>query len=403
MVRAPRYSWRGTRSGPPAAGSPRTELRLHGSAPLAIMTPRGHRRPPVRSFPPDLARLTPSRCLTWTFARERLDPRSPRLVQARLARELSMSYVIYTSHAALTQRSRTPLRKCLAWMESRLAGTVLQQVLGSLLKGPVITRYSVAILCGLLIGLLFDFSISIVWPGAPSTIACAALACVVGLLAQGAGGAIVGLIWGWLIGGLADSISSEFISEQTTPLRNKVVAWIVTCIASWYIGLLVEKAYDYLERRHKKIAKWIRRVLVVVILGSVGGLLVPLAPILVLPSTYIEAVHWIISNWRIVVILLCWALVLATLISLFISWLGHGSRQLIEHIVRRQSYEPYAGLTLGGYRHSRHRTSLGDLYGLHMPLRESLFAYCIGGEGKTLAFLVVIALIVATIVHVSLQ
>src|SRR5690242_5697776 len=125
-----------------------------------------------------------------------------------------MSYVVYQSpqqphHGRkVHERERSPLGKFVTWWVERLAGTVLQKPMETVLIDSLLGRIIAAITVTLIVGALLDLSVAstlhIPLMGAAGTIPV-----VIATLAGGGGGglagAVIGFFWGWLVGQLVDA------------------------------------------------------------------------------------------------------------------------------------------------------------------------------------------------------
>ncbi len=186
------------------------------------------------------------------------------------------AYVLYTSASlAIHKRERTPLGKVTAWFAGRLAGSSLQSSLSFLTSGSWVTRYAVAVTVGILIGGLIDLSFHWALPAfETSSLTCGVLGALVGISARGAGGFPIGCVWGWLVGGITDSIVAETIDEPIHALTAKVIAWLLTCLIAWGISQLAEWAYEkFSEKSYTTRKVFIRVTISIVLISSAAFIL----------------------------------------------------------------------------------------------------------------------------------
>lgn len=159
------------------------------------------------------------------------------------------------------RRRRSPLGNLTAWCVSKAAGTALQRPV-SFLASSKLGRMATAITVALALGALLDLSFHF----APTTryyIVCGLLGAAGGGGAQGAGGAVVGALWGWLAGKITDAVASRLTAEamgewsslpHTNPceLRNLDSAVCSICQRSIVFPPQHWTYQDvYLEHRHR--------------------------------------------------------------------------------------------------------------------------------------------------------
>jgi hypothetical protein len=233
-----------------------------------------------------------------------------------------MGYVVYTSHVSVQERKRTPLGKFTSWFHRRLAGTFIQKYFSFIIRGSLITRYATAIALGLLLGVLFDFSIHLYLPTTSGNpIACAILGAIAGLGACGGFGVPIGALWGWLIGGITDTIASELISDPVSNIPSKIIAWCTTCLIGWWIGLFAEWCFNKMSAKSKRWRKFIIRLFILVSFVSIAIFLYHLVfwgfinyPIL----TFIARIFKV--SWRLSLVIICWLIVIGMISVSLLSW-----------------------------------------------------------------------------------
>lgn len=189
-----------------------------------------------------------------------------------------MGIVMYTPHVALQERRRTPAGKVASWLYSRAAGTFLQSSVSFLFFDSQIARVSTAITIGLAVGFLADFGFSfsiasVLGPTAgwgAAVASCIVLAAVAGAGAGGAPGGISAAFWGWLIGGAADWVAVDILSDPASKLRLKILAWLLTALAGWLVGLLAAWLYRRVTEHHPRIRRIFEGIAIVVVVVAVS-------------------------------------------------------------------------------------------------------------------------------------
>ena len=216
-----------------------------------------------------------------------------------------MSFVVYHS-LSVQERHRTPAGKLAAWICSRAAGTVLQNSVYFIFRRSWLVRIATAITIAILIGALADLSFRLL-PVTGSVVAsCAAVGLLVGLGAAGAGGAALGLLWGWLIGGIADAVSAELLSGPAERVGNKLAAWMVSALAGWVVGRAVDRLYHRLAEDHRRLRALLGKTGLVVALGSISLFLYRFS-IWSWQMGYIGIIaKWLARHWRSIGVALTW-------------------------------------------------------------------------------------------------
>ena len=199
-----------------------------------------------------------------------------------------MSAVVYSSSRLLVQqRKRTPLGRFMAWLGGRVADTALQTPLSALVRGSVLLRLAVAILSGLLLGALIDFSTTWLGFGAHAgMMAAVTVSALAGAGGGGGAGAALGVLWLWVIGSISDSIAADHFQ---TPLEGAVrrfiplsdslgvwlrwlVTWSATMVGGWLAGLGVTWAVEHYAWQRPRGRRIVIAITATLLLGA--GLIV---------------------------------------------------------------------------------------------------------------------------------
>jgi hypothetical protein len=212
-----------------------------------------------------------------------------------------MVVVLQTPHVAFQQRDRSPLGKVAAWFYARAAGTFLQSTVSFLFFDSQIARVSSALASGLILGFLVDFSVHLLGIQATGAISCGVLGIVAGAAAGGLGGGLANVFWPWMIGGVADSIASEYVSDPVSQLNAKILAWLLTAVISWLIGLFAAWLYKRLTRDHPRLRRMIEGFTIGVVLAALSVVLWRLASFVVPRSVLVPVgtVYTILRSWLI--------------------------------------------------------------------------------------------------------
>jgi hypothetical protein len=166
-----------------------------------------------------------------------------------------------------SQLEKTPLGKFLLWCIRKSAGTTVEKSLNNMIVGSLAGRIFTAIAISVILGFVFNYSFSFL--AEPYSYAvCAILGTVAGIAGQGAGGAIVGTIWGWLFGKIIDATISKVSYEPITNYLGTYGAWIIAVIIGWYAGRLAacifeEISYKYSSAAREILVKIVATVIIV--------------------------------------------------------------------------------------------------------------------------------------------
>ena len=242
-----------------------------------------------------------------------------------------MSYVVYTSHLAIQERTRTPLGKLASWLSSRAAGTFLHGTLSFLFHGSLVARVATAITVSLALSAVIDFSFTFFLPSAVGLATCATIGLLAGFAAQGSGGAVIGFVWGWLIGGAVDALAADLISDPAMRIGSKVLAWLVTALLGWVIGLFTAWCFEKLTANHRRLRKIIERIAITLVLACL--VLVSFKLLAWLLTTYpvVSTISGFLkSNWRWIVVIACWLLALGMPIYWVLDWFGDWSQSMMK-------------------------------------------------------------------------
>jgi hypothetical protein len=177
-------------------------------------------------------------------------------------------------------RSRTSrLDRFTVWCVKKTAGTALKKPLYSIV-GTTTGHLAVAITVSIFLGIIFNQILIYLFGNATSSsynyATCAFISFVVAAAAGGAGGAIVGAIWGWLIGSISDATASYFTNEQLKEFIGTFAAWFISAVVGWFIGKVSARIYDSLTIRHGRIQSIIEKIFVTIALASIGLFLIGL-------------------------------------------------------------------------------------------------------------------------------
>jgi uncharacterized protein (DUF697 family) len=247
-----------------------------------------------------------------------------------------MGYVVYRSSRyslQVAERKRTPLGRFAAWCVDNAADTVLHKPVAFLMGRSIIGRLTGAITANIVIGVLIELAFRFV-PSPHSFAVCAAIGAVVGLAAQGAGGAIVGALWGWLVGTIADAVVSDLTYEPTARIAGSVAAWCIAAVLGWLAGRVAARCFDKLAAQHRRVHRILARVTITIALASVAVFLYRLG---VWVSAHYSAI-WstvlqlapTVGRWALIVVV--WGIAVALPAYWFLEWLG---------VWDLPSYDPY--------------------------------------------------------------
>jgi len=97
----------------------------------------------------------------------------------------------------------------------------------------------------------------------------AALGVVIGLAAQGIGGAVIGGVWGWLLAAVAASISEPFLERAYSRIEIDAVTWILSGISASAFGLATTWLVEGSTQKRTSVARYINVTIVgIAILSS---------------------------------------------------------------------------------------------------------------------------------------
>jgi len=168
----------------------------------------------------------------------------------------------------------------------------MQELLGFLFHGSVVARVATAITVGVLLGFIVDFSVRLVaapavaasWSHTPSgggvpesVIVCTVLGALAGVAAAGGQGGIVGLFWGWLIGGITDTLASEGASDSADKIPVRVLSWFITCLIGWGVGWTCSQLFEKYGARAPRFRRFVIGVFITVTVASFAVVLLRLA------------------------------------------------------------------------------------------------------------------------------
>lgn len=163
-----------------------------------------------------------------------------------------MSYVVFDSTEHRIRDRRSPLERFGNWCFEKAAGTILEKPLHFLVYESFIGRVAVSVTATLVVGAFVD-SFAFHNVESPHNFAvCAVLGALSGIVAQGAGGAVVGFVWGLLVGEIFDSMVSEIIYDQTAEMVGTMAAWCVAVALGWFAGRIAFHCYEKWALEHRR-------------------------------------------------------------------------------------------------------------------------------------------------------
>jgi hypothetical protein len=124
------------------------------------------------------------------------------------------------------------------------------------------------ILVSFAVGGLFEFVSGAIFAGPHSYVVCAVVGATAALASQGAGGMLVGLIWGWLLGIIADAVTTQLLSDPFGQRIGTVLAWILSGLVGWLVGLLVSSFYRKIPWTHRGLRRASERLILSAFLAS---------------------------------------------------------------------------------------------------------------------------------------
>lgn len=182
-----------------------------------------------------------------------------------------MSYVVYTSShhtVALAHRKTTPLGWFASWCLRKAAGTSVKTPVTFLVGDSLVGRLAGVITLTLILGALFDLSLRVL-PGHPTAFASALVGALAGAGGQGGGAAVVGFLWAWAAGKIADAIVGDLTSSNLKAVGT-VGSWLVGAALGFVAAKVTERAFNRMASKSSRRKRFLERLVITLILGSFG-------------------------------------------------------------------------------------------------------------------------------------
>jgi len=176
------------------------------------------------------------------------------------------------SRASYRQRDWSLINGLASWCLKRAMGTTLQGPLSFFLDSTIAHlagTITISIIIGFIFDLLLDSNISSSFPSSSgNSLICTAIGIIGGAWAGGSGGAIVGALWGWLIGKIADASASTLTFEPLKRYIGALVAWIFAGIIGGIFGKVASWSYDKVAIKNRVTYRVLGNLAITIVLSA---------------------------------------------------------------------------------------------------------------------------------------
>jgi hypothetical protein len=175
------------------------------------------------------------------------------------------------------EAKRSPLEQLIAWCLNKASGTVLEGVVNFFVGESIVGRLATVITVSVVLGAIFELTIvsvptlSGMSAFGMSITTAAILGAVAGVGTGGSGGAVIGALWGWLIGQIADSIAGEAISKQARLNFGVASGWIISTLFGLLAGKVTVWWFEKINEKHDGwLARFVTKVVLLIVLSALS-------------------------------------------------------------------------------------------------------------------------------------